>query len=633
MGACASLSYMQLLLPYLLPLAPLIIAPRLFFYFDVIPRLAFVLILIAMMLLLRRELPVALAHFYKTQSGRWLCWIGALQCLSLIASTVLSSRPWLSCNGSTWRRYGLVTQLSLLVLTAILAVDFGANRRRLQTFLRTFTVSGLVAAIYGILQYFGVDPMLDPARYHVGEGIWTIVRPPSTLGHADYFGVYLLAVIFAAAALLTIEKNRYWRITAMAVIAVASFAVILSGTRAALVGLFIGGIFSLLFARPRLNRRHAVIALALAGGLAAFYVSPFGMLLRARTRWSLEDASGGARPLLWRDSLTMAAQRPVIGYGPEMFAVEFPTFQSIELARAYPDFYYESPHNMLLDGLVAQGLPGLAVLLGSIWLGVIAGFKARPADRTLSAALLGGFLALIVSQQFFSFTVSTALCFCFFLAALLALSNSDPTTQPKTLAHPMVWRLAAAACASIFVIYGLRLLIADHLLAEVRDNLATNNVSAATATYKKALYYLPPGPTADLYYSRSMVAAMARAQDPLSGVQAWQQGLQAGLRAVHSTDEPANAAYSLASLYARRNDATGTESSLRAAITMAPNWFKPHWMLARVLLVAGRLREAEMEATAAIDRSNKNSNKELLDTLQQIRQKLDLTQPSVQQKR
>jgi tetratricopeptide (TPR) repeat protein len=288
---------------------------------------------------------------------------------------------------------------------------------------------------------------------------------------------------------------------------------------------------------------------------------------------------------------------------------------------------------MLLDGLVAQGLTGLAVLLGTIWLGLTAGFKARPEDRALSATLLGGFIALIVSQQFFSFTLPTALCFYFLLAALLSLSNSAPTIELKPLKHPMVWGLAAAACASVFVIYGLRLLIADHFMAGVRENLATNNVSAATAMYKKAIRYLPPGPTADLYYSRSMVAAMTRVPDPVSSVQAWQQALEAGLRAVHSTDEPANAAYSLASLYARRNDSAAVESSLRAAIAIAPNWFKPHWMLARVLFLEGRLHEAEKEAMAAIDRSNANTNKELLETVVQIRHKLDSTQPSVQQNR
>lgn len=623
---------MQLLLPSLIGLVPLIIAPHLFFYFDVIPRLAFLLIIVSSLLLLRRDLPAEVAQFYKTQPGRWFCWIGILQSLSLMASSMLSSRPWLSYSGSTWRRYGLLTQLALLMLAILFAVEFRKNRPLLQASFRALTASGLVAAIYGILQYFGVDPFLDKSRYEVGEGIWKIVRPPGTLGHAGYFGVYLLAVVFAAASLLAIEENRWWRNIAAATVAIASFAALLSGTRAALLGLIAGGVVRLLLVRPALNRRHALLAVAFAAGITVFYFSPSGLRLRARTRWSLEDPRGGARLVLWRDSLRMAAERPVLGYGPENFSIDFPIFQSIELARAFPDFYHESPHNMLLDGFVSQGLPGIVVLLALIFLGVNAAFRANPADRVLAATLLSGFIALTLSQQFFSFTVSTALCFYFTLGALLSLATISPPAEATSLRHPMVWRLTAAACSCVFLIYALRLLVADNLLAGVSRRIAANDISGATAEYKKVIRWLPPGPAPDLYFSRSMLAAVTRVPDPLSSVQAWQQALEAGVRAVQSSDEPANAAYSLASIYARRNDAAGVESSLRAAIARAPNWFKPHWILARVLFTEGRLREAETEATAAIDRSNVD-NKELVDTLQQIQDKLKLSQPSTDQNR
>ena len=47
--------------------------------------------------------------------------------------------------------------------------------------------AGAVTALYGIAQYCGWDPILPAAAYHVGEGIWTIVRPPGTLGYVSYF--------------------------------------------------------------------------------------------------------------------------------------------------------------------------------------------------------------------------------------------------------------------------------------------------------------------------------------------------------------------------------------------------------------------------------------------------------------
>jgi hypothetical protein len=87
-----------------------------------------------------------------------------------------------------------------------------------------------------------------------------------------------------------------------------------------------------------------------------FIISPAGHLLRSRFRWYEEDAQGGAR-LLFRDSLTLA---PQCFYGPVPDLLgRVSQVQSVDLSRAYPDFYHESPHNILLDVLTAQGVLGL----------------------------------------------------------------------------------------------------------------------------------------------------------------------------------------------------------------------------------------------------------------------------------
>src|SRR5207245_2040087 len=124
----------------------------------------------------------------------------------------------------------------------------------------------------------------------------------------------------------------------------------------------------------------------LLASLIAFYYSPLGAQLRARMRWSREDVRGGARLLLWRDSLRMALERPLLGYGPETFPTEFPRFQSAELARAFPDFYHESPHNVFLDALTSQGFPGLVILAGIAALGLYAATAARFAEPILARA-------------------------------------------------------------------------------------------------------------------------------------------------------------------------------------------------------------------------------------------------------
>ena len=64
---------------------------------------------------------------------------------------------------------------------------------------------------------------------------WTIVRPPSTLGYVSYFATWLLFVFFLSAAL----PGRLAKVFA----ALALIAMLLTGTRAAFLGLLAGAGF------------------------------------------------------------------------------------------------------------------------------------------------------------------------------------------------------------------------------------------------------------------------------------------------------------------------------------------------------------------------------------------------------
>jgi O-antigen ligase len=188
----------------------------------------------------------------------------------------------------------------------------------------------------------GLDPILPPASYQAGEGSFRIVRPPGTLGHSDYFGAWLSWPFFAGAASFLTEERATWKSFGFLTVFVAGTAIILTGSRGAVVGLTAGLTIYAALAQVRICT-VAVVLLSAVLAFTLFFVSPAGQGLRARAHWIGEDRTGGARPLLWRDSLRMSLDNPWKGFGPDLFAGEFPKYQSIELARAYPDFYHESP--------------------------------------------------------------------------------------------------------------------------------------------------------------------------------------------------------------------------------------------------------------------------------------------------
>jgi O-antigen ligase len=608
---------MALCLRAIVTLLPLILAPYGLLYYDITPKIVVLLAGTALAaLLVTREAPV------RSPALRVFGFLLAAQGSWLAISTAFSKDPELSFGGSAWRRYGLITQSAVLLLAWIVAQHTAGRPERVRNLLRTIAVAGVPIAIYGILQYLGWEPLIDPGSYHTGEGPLAIVRPPSTLGHASYFATYLLSVIFAGVALVLVEESTMWRILGGAASLVGTVALILTGTRAAMLALLCGAILLGVWMRPKIRVRAVAAGVAALALLAGFYFSPVGELLRARTAWSMADWAGGARPLLWRDSIRMAAARWLVGFGPETFSIWFPRYQSADLARAYPTFYQESPHNIFLDVLTDQGLLGAALFIAVTVLGFYAAWKARESAevKVLTASLV----ALVVSQQFTVFTAVTA-AFFYMTIALLVSQAFKPQVLPAT-SHRAGRLIAGALTALVFVPFAISLVYVDAWLARVNYLAYFGRVREAVAGYQYVVRWRPPGVRTDLWYSRAIARAARKAPNPADATLAWQQGLESAIRAKQNAEERENAWLNLAVFYGRQNDYAHTELSLRGAIACAPNSYKPHWLLAQVLWMRKRLDEASAEAERAAD-LNGGKDPQVSRTLAQIQAAAKNPQP------
>ena len=599
---------------------PLLITPGLSLYFDITPKVVLLLCATAAALLLPRAWWGGLRLVGSDRGGRLLLVLLAAQLLSLLLSTAFSTEPGLSFAGSNWRRFGLVPQAAVMLFVLVFASFLAAQRARLRSLLRLFALAGLAAAVYGILQYCGIDPLLPPESYHVGEGEWTIVRTPGTLGHAGYFATYLLTVVFWALALVQMETSRVWKILAFVAAALGSFTVLLSGTRGAILGLLAGAAIGLLCRRPALNRRLFAGALIAACVLAAFYYSPGGEKLRARTRWYVEDPTGGGRLVLWRDSLRMFTAGPWwSGTGLETYSARFPAYLSRELASAYPNRYYESPHNIFVDALTSEGLPGLLLLVGWTAIAALTAWRLRKSEFPAAAWFAAAFVAALCSNQFLAFTLPTALCFYLSAAVLVVLIVPEPKSSVAAQVPQWVWP-AAGSAAILFATFAIQLAITDAMLMRVQRLAVSGAIAAAVSRYEQALRLQPWGASADLWFSRLMMAASPRAGSPADRTRAWDAATQAGERAAEHAPERQAACYNLALLYGQRNDAQRAEAALRRTIAIAPAWYKPHWLLAQLLRETNRLDEGMREAELAYE-LNGGANAEVTETRDQLRAK------------
>lgn len=514
-------------------------------------------------------------------TGRWLCLLAVVQLAWFSLATAFSTRPLFSLLGSNWRRMGLVTLAALLIFGVWAAGVLCRQRGAQALVLRAFAVAAILASLYGIAQYFDIDPFQSPASYHAQAGDSTIVRPPGPLGHADYFGWWLAIALFCAIYRARVESGL-WRWIGIAAAALSAVAILLSGTRSAIVGV-LAGFLALAIARYRVRgkwrpesiRTPLIAGLLCAGILAAFYFSPAGTRLRARVTWSADEPVGGARPLLWRDSLRMAAARPWAGFGPETFAAEFPRYQSPQLARLLPDFYHESPHNTALDALTEEGIPGFLIVLAWAALGICAAARAR------CPALAGAFVASCVVSMFGAMTIGPAFA-TLLIVALLVSENPARATGRLRWKPAMVFVVSTplAACLGVF---GLWLAVTDFNLSRFERN-------PSAALYHSMVRWRLPGAAEDLYCARRF--AEIAPVDPAAAT-------EAAARAITTADNPPNAWYNLAIFLANSNDATGVEHALRASSALAPSWFKPHLALANYLALTGKPAEARAEAGKA----------------------------------
>jgi O-antigen ligase len=503
--------------------------------------------------------------------GGWFAWMAVAQASVLVLSTLFSTQPLLSFTGSTWRRFGTVEQLAVLVIACCVAATAGGSRWLWRA------VSGCagIASLYGIAQYFGFDPFLERRLYAV-DYLGGIVRPPATMGHAIYYSAYLVPVALIAAWQTGEEKSRGWRMVHVGVAALAPLAILLSGSRGALLGLISGGALLMLSKGPS----KKVLAISAAGILAVAAIvafAPAGADVRHRIAQWREDP-GSVRIALWRESPALIARAPLLGSGPETFAGAFRLVESAGLARAYPDFINETPHNAFIDAACEEGLLGASILLAIFALGL--GAKQSPGLR---AAMLG----MLVCGLFASFSLVSSM-YLWAIAGTAALGNTSPRTVPARAGG--AWRIFAILAAVVFLSAAILLGVQDASYAELDDAVQAKDLPAAQRAVAKATSFGVGLPGYELWGSQQMAK-----------LKAWDEARNAATLAGRRGEDRAGALYQSSILEIVSGNATAAEGKANEAILIAPNWYKPHLLKAQILKATGRNEEAAREGRISLN--------------------------------
>jgi O-antigen ligase/predicted GH43/DUF377 family glycosyl hydrolase len=516
--------------------------------------------------------------------------------LAGVLATVFSTDAVLSLAGSEGRRLGLPAWLATLALAGAIPAVVGNDARRRRHLLAAMALTGVAAAVYGFAQYLGVDPWINPALYHIGEGAEQVVRPPSTFGHANYFAIYLLVALFGATGLAlsaSTKRARWgWAIAA----GTLGMGLMISGSRAGWLGAVAG--IAILSLRPAVQDRRPLVAGALAIAVLAllFVLSPFGQPLRNRAQTFQDDPGITARVLVWRDSLALIAANPLLGTGLDAYEIAFPRAESVELAQLAPDHYAESPHNLFLDSMVATGVPGGLLFIALVAMALLA-YANSSRGKPIEAGLLAALAAGLVAAQFSGETMATR------LALLTVVALSVPATA--TPARPAIRGAAgsfAVASLSVTLVFGSRLVRADAALFQAMQSASRSDIELALEQGRRTRAAFPWTGAHAFAFSRIAGQLLSGTNLPLGQradvLAAAEETAQAGL--LHSS-QPQAVLVHRASLEVLQGKQQEAQASLTSAIDAAPSWYRPRWLLAVLLASQGQLRQAAEQATAALD--------------------------------
>ena len=454
-----------------LVIIPLIFSTHVHRYYSV-PKFTALLVLAAILLPLVTRIALADPDGHRMASSKRrftrLSFLFAYVC-AIALSTLFGSEPRASLFGSFENRMGLVTYACFLICAVGLVLGVDGRAKRLRATALAISATALVVSVYGLAQFFGVDPFISPEAYTFNSTYGPIVRVASSLGHADYLGNFLLYTTPLSAALtLSLRSHVRWLTLVSAVTSLAVIAA--SGTRGAWLGILIGlacmvalVVKSRAAALVSFSRRGAMmaagVALLIVAIAAMVIVSARGFHSISARAWQTvaEGMSGSGRTLLWRDALSMVPRYAFPGCGPEAFRLAFPLYRSEELSRLAPTITNESAHNSYLDAAVSFGLPGLVALVALIVATLVYFYRAwrvdsEPRTRLLTVGFLSSFVAVLTHNLFIFDQLTTGLYFFAFAAlAVCALevgerqADADAEMPVSALAFSLRARVVMAA--------------------------------------------------------------------------------------------------------------------------------------------------------------------------------------------
>ena len=436
-----------------------------------------------------------------------------------IISTFFSIDKFTSISGYPSRlNGGLLSQFAYLAIFYAGLVNL--NFEKTKKLLIAVVLSALCVSLWGIAGHFGKDPSCLVLADNLTSDCWQEEFNPelrifSTLGQPNWLASYLVLILpFAITFAMIFEKKVLTNFFA-AVAVILFIALVMTTSRAGILGIFFGIATLAVFAgRGIIRENFKVVRIILLGFLAAILI--FGGFLFSRigeivsrdknpesrvedqtqqpshpvTQSPKGTESSEIRLIVWQGAIAAFKKRPVLGFGPETFAYSYYLYRPLSHNQTTEwNFFYNKAHNEFLNYLTTVGSVGtflyMAFLASVIFVLFVQRGKVEPEKKLLIAAGLGSIIGYQTTIFFGFSTVASQTIMFLAICAILCLRNQNYfeiqiKEKLRTRFAQVIFLLGL-----IVLSFPLRLYFADLSWAKAKE-LESVNTAKSLSAYQTA---------------------------------------------------------------------------------------------------------------------------------------------------
>ena len=395
--------------------------------------------------------------------------------------------------GELERGEGIILYLHLTLFFLILISIFDKKEEWFRLLKLTLIISA-ISSLAGILQklnvysFYGIDKP----------------RVSGTLVNPDFFGAYIVLAIFVGIFVLLTEKNKKWKIVWSAILILNFYTLILSGTRAAWLGMGAGIVFIFSFwlfyyskLRPKLRKIILFIAFIFVLFVLLIVLNQGKPFIRnnyflSRAVSLLDIRTVYSRLLVWEVAFDAWKEKPILGWGPESFSYIFDkSFEADKHRLILREFFFDRPHNKIMGLMASSGILGLLSYLSIFAAAFYILFKRYSGTSRL--VLIALLIAYFVQNLFTFDTISTYLIFFLVLGFVNNLSSHPAERgsgdgERKKLTSFKIIFIVSLILLSLIALYqvNLKLTLAGLTIIE-GGKMESKDFNKALSYYKKGI--------------------------------------------------------------------------------------------------------------------------------------------------